>query len=201
MADTVTVINIIPHLSSGETNQDSEPNLAVNPANPDEIVATAFTPSPNLSTTKSPVFYSNDGGATWALIDIIPGTPVRDQTIRFATEINPHTIQVSIAAPYPGTELYRQAVEQGWLPEDADGADLVSEDGSQLAALSYPHLEHTEILDSVDAFYRRFYFRAGKIAEMSAEMFRRPEMAARRMREGAEFVRFLNRRARTPAAQ
>jgi Abnormal spindle-like microcephaly-assoc'd, ASPM-SPD-2-Hydin len=86
MADTVSVVNIIPHLSSGETNQDSEPNLAVNPANPQEMVATAFTPSPNLSTTKSPVFYTNDGGATWALIDIIPGTPVRDQTIRFATE-------------------------------------------------------------------------------------------------------------------
>src|SRR5580658_8093698 len=86
MADTVTVINIIPYLSSGESNQDSEPNLAVNPANPQEMVATAFTPSPNLSTTKSPVFYTNDGGNTWALIDIIPGTPVRDQTTRFATE-------------------------------------------------------------------------------------------------------------------
>ena len=123
------------------------------------------------------------------------------ETIRFAREVNPHSLQVSVAAPYPGTELYRQAVEQGWLPEDADGAALVSEDGSQLAALSYPHLGHTEILDSVDAFYRRFYFRAGKLAEMSAEMLRRPDMAARRMREGVEFVRFLNRRVRTPAAQ
>jgi hopanoid biosynthesis associated radical SAM protein HpnJ len=123
------------------------------------------------------------------------------ETIRFAREVNPHSLQVSVAAPYPGTELYRQAVEQGWLPSGDEGADLVSEDGTQLASLSYPGLGHTEILDSVDAFYRRFYFRAGKIAEMSAEMFRRPEMAARRMREGAEFVRFLNRRVRTPAAQ
>ena len=31
------------------------------------------------------------------------------ETIRFATEINPHTIQVSLAAPYPGTFLYKQA--------------------------------------------------------------------------------------------
>jgi hopanoid biosynthesis associated radical SAM protein HpnJ len=123
------------------------------------------------------------------------------ETIRFAREVNPHSLQVSVAAPYPGTELYRQAVEQGWLPADDEGAALVSEDGTQLAALSYPHLGHTEILDSVDAFYRRFYFRAGKLAEMSAEMLRRPDMAARRMREGAEFVRFLNRRARTPAAR
>jgi hopanoid biosynthesis associated radical SAM protein HpnJ len=123
------------------------------------------------------------------------------ETIRFAREVNPHSLQVSVAAPYPGTELYRQAVEQGWLASDDEGAGLVSEDGTQLAAVSYPHLSDTEILDSVDAFYRRFYFRAGKIAEMSAEMFRRPEMAARRLREGAEFVRFLNRRVRTPAAQ
>ncbi|HJX99877.1 MAG TPA: hypothetical protein VJ351_03600, partial [Streptosporangiaceae bacterium] len=76
------------------------------------------------------------------------------------------------------------------------GATLVSENGTQLAALSYPHLEHTEILESVDAFYKRFYFRAGKIAEMSAELFRRPDMAARRLREGGEFVRFLGRRPR-----
>jgi radical SAM superfamily enzyme YgiQ (UPF0313 family) len=37
-----------------------------------------------------------------------------EETIRFAQEIDPFSIQVSIAAPYPGTELYRQATEQ-WL--------------------------------------------------------------------------------------
>jgi hopanoid biosynthesis associated radical SAM protein HpnJ len=115
------------------------------------------------------------------------------ETIRFARDVNPHTIQVSIAAPYPGTELYRQAIEAGWLPDDDDGVTLVSEQGTQLAALSYPHLEHTEILESAAAFYKRFYFRAGKIAEMSAELFR-PGMASRRLREGTEFVRFLGRR-------
>jgi hopanoid biosynthesis associated radical SAM protein HpnJ len=123
------------------------------------------------------------------------------ETIRFAREVNPHTIQVSIAAPYPGTDLYRQAKENGWLPEDDDSATLVSEGGTQLAAVSYPHLGRTEILESVDAFYKRFYFRAGKLAEMSAELLRRPDMAGRRLREGGEFVRFLSRRARTPAAQ
>jgi hopanoid biosynthesis associated radical SAM protein HpnJ len=115
------------------------------------------------------------------------------ETIRFAREVNPHTIQVSVAAPYPGTELYRQAVQAGWLPgDDDDGAALVSARGTQLAALAYPDLGHTEILDSVDAFYRRFYFRAGKLAEMAAELSR-PGMAARRLREGGEFVRFLHR--------
>ena len=48
------------------------------------------------------------------------------ETIKFAREVNPHTIQVSVAAPYPGTELYRQAQENGWLPADDEGATLVS---------------------------------------------------------------------------
>ena len=124
-----------------------------------------------------------------------------EETIRYAQEVNPHTIQVSVAAPYPGTRLYQQAIENGWLPDGEDGATLVSADGTQLASLSYPHLGDTEILDSVDTFYKRFYFRAGKIAEMSAEMIRQPDMAARRLREGGEFVRFLRRRPRTAAAR
>jgi hopanoid biosynthesis associated radical SAM protein HpnJ len=132
----------------------------------------------------------------------LPGETAQtiQETIKFAREVNPHSLQVSIAAPYPGTELYRQAVENGWLPsDDGDGTVLVSNDGTQLAALSYPHLNHTEILDSVDLFYKRFYFRAGKLAEMSAEMFRHPGMVPRRLREGGEFARFLSRRPRTPA--
>jgi len=115
------------------------------------------------------------------------------ETIRFATEINPHTIQVSLAAPYPGTFLYKQAVENGWL--DADHAELVDEHGIQIAPLHYPHLSHQEIFDSVETFYRRFYFRAGKIASIVGEMALSPEMLVRRLREGVEFFRFLRERA------
>ena len=85
MADHITVVNMIPRSLSGETSQDSEPNLAVNPANPLEIAGTAFTPSPGGSTTRSPIFYSSDGGETWSVRDVIAGTPVRDQTLRFAS--------------------------------------------------------------------------------------------------------------------
>jgi hopanoid biosynthesis associated radical SAM protein HpnJ len=117
-----------------------------------------------------------------------------EETVRFATEINPHTIQVSIAAPYPGTYLHRQAVENGWL--DLDHAELVDEHGVQLAPLNYPHLRHQEIFDSVESFYRRFYLRAPKIAAIISEMARRPQMAHRRLREGIEFFHFLRDRRR-----
>ena len=115
-----------------------------------------------------------------------------EETIKFATEIDPHTIQVSLAAPYPGTFLYKQAVENGWL--DADHAELIDEHGVQMAPLHYPHLSHTEIFDSVETFYRRFYFRAGKIATLVGEMVRSPDMMRRRLREGVEFFQFLRER-------
>jgi radical SAM superfamily enzyme YgiQ (UPF0313 family) len=118
-----------------------------------------------------------------------------EETIRFATEINPHTIQVSLAAPYPGTYLHRQALENGWL--DNSNAELVDGHGVQLAPLHYPHLSHTEIFDSVETFYRRFYFRRSKIASIVGEMVRSPEMMRRRLREGIEFFQFLRERRET----
>ncbi len=115
-----------------------------------------------------------------------------EETIRFATEINPHTLQVSLAAPYPGTFLYDQAVENGWL--DAEHAELIDERGVQIAPLHYPHLSHTEIFGSVEEFYKRFYFRAPKIASIVGEMVRSPQMMKRRLREGVEFFQFLRER-------
>jgi hopanoid biosynthesis associated radical SAM protein HpnJ len=118
-----------------------------------------------------------------------------EETIRFAGEINPHTIQVSLAAPYPGTDLYRQAVENGWL--DAGHAELIDERGVQIAPLHYPHLSHTEIFESLETFYKRFYFRRQKIAALVAEMIKSPQMMRRRLREGVEFFHFLRNREMT----
>src|SRR6516165_5601242 len=115
-----------------------------------------------------------------------------DETIRFAAEINPHTIQVSLAAPYPGTYLYRQAIENGWL--DIGHAELIDERGVQIAPLHYPHLSHTEIFETLETFYKRFYFRRKKIASLVAEMVRSPQMLRRRLREGVEFFQFLRSR-------
>ncbi|MBL6749939.1 MAG: hopanoid biosynthesis associated radical SAM protein HpnJ [Nevskia sp.] len=112
------------------------------------------------------------------------------KTIQFAKDINPHTIQVSLAAPYPGTTLYKQAVENGWLKEN-DAVNLVNEKGVQLAAISYPHLSKEEIFHSMEEFYKRFYFRPSKIWEIVREMLASWEMMKRRLREGVEFFRFL----------
>ena len=118
------------------------------------------------------------------------------ETIRFAQEINPHTLQVSLAAPYPGTFLYKQAMENGWL--DATNAELIDENGVQIAPLHYPHLSHTEIFNSMEEFYKKFYFRAPKIASILGEMLVSPQMMKRRLREGIEFFQFLKNRKTNP---
>jgi hopanoid biosynthesis associated radical SAM protein HpnJ len=111
-------------------------------------------------------------------------------TIRFAQEIDPHTLQVSLAAPYPGTELYREARAQGWLEERA----LVDGQGTQASVLGYPHLPREEIFAALETFYRRFYFRPRKIAALGAEMLRDRAVMRRRLGEGVDFLKFLARR-------
>ena len=116
-----------------------------------------------------------------------------EKTKAWARKINPHTIQVSLAAPYPGTFLYDQAVENGWL--DAANAELINDKGVQIAPLHYPGvLSHDEIFHSVEDFYKKFYFRPGKIGSIVKEMVMDFDMMKRRLREGVEFASFLKER-------
>jgi hopanoid biosynthesis associated radical SAM protein HpnJ len=123
----------------------------------------------------------------------LPGETLEtiEETIEYAKQINPHTIQVSLAAPYPGTFLYKQATENGWFDNTNE---LLTEGGTQIAQLSYPHLHASVIFDKVEEFYRRFYFRPRKIGAIMGEMLRDFDMLKRRLREGVEFFEFLRER-------
>ena len=88
-------------------------------------------------------------------------------------EINPHTIQVSLAAPYPGTFLYKQAVENGWLDVGQCRAGRRARRADRAAALPASHATPRSSTRSRQ-FYRRFYFRAPKIASIVGEMVRSP---------------------------
>jgi hypothetical protein len=82
----IKVVNMIPQSLSGETNQDSEPNIAVNPANPSQIAASAFTPDP-MGGANAPIYVSTNGGDAWSLNNIVPSTGslgTGDITLRFA---------------------------------------------------------------------------------------------------------------------
>src|SRR5207245_2332747 len=111
------------------------------------------------------------------------------QTMEFAMAIDPETIQVSLAAPYPGTELYAQA--NGWLISEEQ---LLTDNGTQDFPLQYPGLGRREVFDAVDEFYRKFYFRPKPILRIVKDMVKDSDVRRRRLREGKEFFQYLRRR-------
>jgi hopanoid biosynthesis associated radical SAM protein HpnJ len=109
-----------------------------------------------------------------------------EETIKFALELDPFSIQVSLPAPYPGTVFYKQAVENNWLlPEH-----LVASDGTQKCPIQYPGLSAEEILEARDRFYDKFIWRPRVILRFLNEMIRDKDMMRRRLREGREFFSF-----------
>jgi len=88
-AQQVTVVDMIPKSMSSEFNNDSEPNLAIDPATPSHMAASAFTPDPNSAGMGS-IYISTDGGLTWTLKPVLPGSTgfctfaFCDVTLRFA---------------------------------------------------------------------------------------------------------------------
>lgn len=113
-----------------------------------------------------------------------------EQTIQYAKELDPDTIQVAIATPYPGTEFYLQAVENGWTMS----ADLVSCSGIQQVAVQYKDLSHKEIFDAVEEFYHKYYFRVKPVIRILGTMMKDKDICLRRLREANEFFRFLHKR-------
>jgi len=118
-----------------------------------------------------------------------------EESIRFAQELDVFSIQVSLAAPYPGTELYEQAQRNGWFAKRREGA-IVHQDGFQDAALEYPGLSREEIYEAVDRFYRAYYLRSKPILRIVKTMLEDKEVFLRRCREGWEFFRSMAQRKR-----
>ena len=134
----------------------------------------------------------------------ILGLPVEtketiEQTIRFAQELDVFSLQVSLAAPYPGTELYEMARQNGWFVKK-DKTDILHGDGLQQSTLEYPGLNKDEIFEAVDRFYRTYYLRPGPILRIIKTMLEDKSVMVRRVREGYEFFRSLSQRKSDLAA-
>ena len=97
-----------------------------------------------------------------------------EQTINFAQELDVFSLQVSLAAPYPGTELYEMAKQNGWFVKK-DKTDILHGDG-------------------LHRFYRSYYLRPGPILRIIKTMLEDKSVMVRRVREGYEFFRSLSQR-------
>jgi radical SAM superfamily enzyme YgiQ (UPF0313 family) len=128
----------------------------------------------------------------------ILGLPVEsrqtmEETLRFAMELDCLSIQVSLAAPYPGTELYEQAKLNSWFAKK-EKTDLLGDEGYQSSTIEYPGLSKDEIFEYIEKFYRAYYFRPKPILRIIKTMLEDKDMFVRRCREGVEFFRTLRQR-------
>src|SRR5947207_600938 len=128
----------------------------------------------------------------------ILGLPVEtresiENTINFAKELDVFSIQVSLAAPYPGTELFEMARQNGWFVKK-DKTDLVEGDGFQQSALEYPGLTKEAIFESAEKSYNRYYLRPKPILRIVKPMLADKYVCVRRLREGYEFFKSMAQR-------
>jgi len=147
----VSIVNMIPQSLSGETNQDSEPNVAVDPADPGLIAASAFTVDPDPNAAHAPIYVSTDGGSTWSLHSIVPYCDgiTRDITLRFASTTN---------------DLYVGYLQNGDLSADlavARTADMTftteMELISEVESGDQPYIQAATVLAGPDAGKDRVY--------------------------------------------
>ncbi len=84
------------------------------------------------------------------------------QTIQFAKELNPDTIGVFITIPYPGTDLYRQAEDLGYINEKAPWKNYTTVAISQ-PPMILPNLTPNSLRNWQSRALREFYFRPSYI--------------------------------------
>ncbi len=115
-----------------------------------------------------------------------------ERTIRFAMELDPETIQVSITHPYPGTEFHDYVSERGYLTED----EMTDDSGHQLPNIQYPGLDRRYLVEMVEQFYDRYYFRPKVVYRILRRSATSMRELKRRLREGREFLRLRSDRRR-----
>jgi hopanoid biosynthesis associated radical SAM protein HpnJ len=113
-----------------------------------------------------------------------------EETIRYARQLKPETLQVSLASPYPGTDFYKYVADNGFLVESVYN----DEAGYQKCTVSYPGLSAAEIFDAVERFYRSYYFRPRYMLKAARRMLVSREERKRLMQEGREFLATLRKR-------
>jgi hopanoid biosynthesis associated radical SAM protein HpnJ len=112
------------------------------------------------------------------------------QTIDFAKQLDLNSIQASLASPYPGTEFYDLCVEQGWISSDS----FLDASGHQKCVINYPDLSNTEIFNSVEEFYNKFYFRPKYIARSIGRMLIDGDERRKLLKEGKQYLEYMRKR-------
>src|SRR5215475_1061223 len=120
-----------------------------------------------------------------------------ERTVKFAEELDCETIQVSIAHSYPGTEFDDYLRKNNFLMN----ADMTDEMGHQLPVIKYPGLTREEIVQAVEHFYDRYYFRPRIVFRIVRGALFSSRERRRLYKEAKEFLQLRSKRKQFVAAQ
>lgn len=134
--------------------------------------------------------------------DFIVGLPGETRetirrTIEFAKELDTETIQVSIAHPYPGTEFYDYAQQNGLITLHS----MTDEKGHQLPNIIYPGLDRAELVEWVERFYGEYYFRPRVIWRVVRQALWSSAERKRLYKEAREYLSLRSKRKKFIAEQ
>lgn len=112
------------------------------------------------------------------------------ETIAYAKEMDPETLQVSVAHAYPGTEMYEWFRDQGIIMNTKMSDEL----GQQLPMANFQHLSGAEMLEWVHKFYDEYYFRPKPIFRIIKGAMSNHNDRMRLYKEAREFLQTRTRR-------
>jgi len=92
--------------------------------------------------------------------------------------------------PYPGTDFYNYLEKHGYLTT----AEMTDELGHQLPNIQYPGLTRKEIVEAVEDFYARYYFRPRIVFRIVRRALFDSVERRRLYREAKEFFKLRARR-------
>jgi anaerobic magnesium-protoporphyrin IX monomethyl ester cyclase len=91
------------------------------------------------------------------------------RTINFAKEINPNTAAFFIAVPYPGTELFRLALEKKYIKKPINWLTFAPL-SREMPPMDIPNMTRKELLALKKKAYRSFYLRPSYILRKLLEV-------------------------------
>jgi hopanoid biosynthesis associated radical SAM protein HpnJ len=112
------------------------------------------------------------------------------RTVKYAEEIDCETIQVSIAHSYPGTEFDDFVKKNNYLLNE----EMTDDMGHQLPVIQYPGLSREEIIQAVEHFYDRYYFRPRIIFRIVRKAVFNSHERRRLYKEAKEFLQLRAKR-------
>ncbi|MFC1935024.1 B12-binding domain-containing radical SAM protein [Chloroflexota bacterium] len=93
-------------------------------------------------------------------------------TQRMIKQTKSDAITIAVITPFPGTEVYKWAGENGYLITD-DPNEYLNERGHQKSIISYPELSSHEIEEAVDRILKNYYLSPSYIPIALKRIFNR----------------------------